>query len=428
MGFQQGLSGLNVSSKNLDVIGNNVANASTVGFKSGQAQFADVFAASLSGAGTAPVGLGAKLAAVSQQFTQGNITTTNNPLDLAINGGGFYIVSQPGTSTPYYSRNGQFSLDSTNNIVTNEGYRLQGYPIDSAGNILVGSTPSDLTVSRAKIEPLATGTSALANGVQANLNLDSREAIIPAATLFDYTNPSTYNRSTALSIYDSLGNPHTLTLYFKKTAVNTWETYTTVTNPAGATPTFTDLSAGGTVIQQTLNFSTAGALVGAPVAQPITDAELGYPGGVNAMSFPIDFSSSTQYGSTFTVNSLAQDGFSSGELAGFNVGADGIIKGRYTNGQSKNLGQVALANFANPQGLQPQGNNRWSVTSSSGVALINIPGAGGTGVLQSAAVEDSNVDLTQELVNMITAQRVYQANAQTIKTQDAVLQTLVNLR
>ncbi len=428
MGFQQGLSGLNVSSKNLDVIGNNVANASTVGFKSGLAQFADVFAASLAGAGTAPVGLGAKLAAVSQQFTQGNITTTNNPLDIAINGGGFYIVTQPGTSTPFYSRNGQFSLDSTNHIVTNEGYRLQGYPVDSAGNILVGSTPTDLQVSRAKIDPLATGTSALASGVQANLNLDSRETIIPAATVFDYTNPSTYNRSTALSIYDSLGNPHTYTMYFKKTAVNTWQVYGTVTNPSGAVPAFTDLSASGTVVQQTLTFNTTGALTSAPATQAISAAQLGFPAGVNAMSFPVDFSNSTQYGSSFAVNTLAQDGFTSGELAGFNVSSDGVIKGRYTNGQSQNLGQIALANFANPQGLQPLGNNRWAVTSSSGVALINVPGSGGNGVLQAAAVEDSNVDLTQELVNMITAQRVYQANAQTIKTQDSVLQTLVNLR
>jgi flagellar hook protein FlgE len=401
-----------------------------VGFKSGQAQFADVFAASLAGAGTAPVGLGAKLAGIAQQFTQGNITTTNNPLDIAINGGGFFMVSQPGTSTPFYSRNGQFSMDSNSFIVSNEGYRLQGYPVDASGNILVGSTPQDIQVSRAKINPLATGTSAMANGVQANLNLDSREAIIPAATAFDYTNPNTYNRSTALSIYDSLGNAHTQTLYFKKTAVNTWQVYSTVTNPSGATPTFFDLSVGGTVVQQTLNFNTSGALPAAytPATQNITAAQLGYPAGVNAMAFAVDFSSSTQYGSTFTVNSLAQDGYSSGELAGFNVGADGIIKGNYTNGQTKSLGQIALANFANPQGLQPQGNNRWAATSASGVALINIPGAGGTGVLQSAAIEDSNVDLTQELVNMITAQRVYQANAQTIKTQDSVLQTLVNLR
>ena len=434
MGFQQGLSGLNVSSKNLDVIGNNVANSSTVGFKSGQAQFADVFAASLAGAGSTPVGLGAKLAAVSQQFTQGNITTTNNPLDLAINGGGFYIVSQPGTSVPYYSRNGQFSLDATNNIVTNEGYRLQGYPVDAAGNILVGSTPADLTISRAKIDPLATGDSALASGVVANINLDSRESAITLD--FDYTNPNTYNRSTALSIYDSLGNPHTYTMYFQKTGVNTWDVYATVTNPSGATTSFTDLSdpdanpATPPVAQQTLTFDTTGKLVSpyTAVNQGITAAQLGYPLGVDPMDFPVDFGSSTQFGSSFTVNALSQDGFSSGELAGFNVGSDGIIVGRYTNGQSKSLGQVALANFANPQGLQPQGNNRWAVTSNSGVALINVPGAGGTGVLQSAAVEDSNVDLTAELVNMITAQRVYQANAQTIKTQDAILQTLVNLR
>ena len=427
MGFQQGLSGLNVASKNLDVIGNNVANSSTVGFKSGQAQFADVFASSLSGAGTAPVGLGAKLAAISQQFTQGNITTTNNPLDIAINGGCFYILSQPGTSVPNYSRNGQFSLDNNNFIVSNEGYRLQGYPVNSAGNILVGATPADMVVSRAKISPQVTGTDATGtgNGVQAQINLDSREAA-PATTPWNPADPTSYNKSTALSIYDSLGNAHTYTMFFVKTAtVNQWQVYATVTNPKGAATPSTNLG-----LVDTITFGTDGKLPATyvPPTKAITAAQLGYTAGVNDLAFKLNFSGSTQFGSNFTVNSLTQDGYASGELAGFNVGADGVLVGRYTNGQTKNLGQVALANFANPQGLQPQGNNRWAATSASGVALINVPGSGGTGVLQSASVEDSNVDLTQELVNMITAQRVYQANAQTIKTQDAVLQTLVNLR
>jgi flagellar hook protein FlgE len=426
MGFQQGLSGLNISSKNLDVIGNNIANSSTVGFKSSQAQFADVFAASLSGAGGSPVGLGAKVQAVAQQFTQGNITTTSNPLDVAINGGGFYIVSPPGTNTPFYSRNGQFSLDANDFITTSEGYRLQGYPVDSAGAVLTGSAPQDIKVSKAKVAPQATGTSALATGLTGSINLDSSDPIIAAT--FNYANTATYNRSTAATIYDSLGNQHTYTMYFQKSAANTWKVFSTVTNPSGASTAFTDLSAAGTVAQQTLTFNTAGALTSAAANQTITAAQLGFAGGVNAMTFPVNFAGSTQFGSAFSVNSLAQDGYAAGELSKFSVGTDGVILGSYTNGITRNLGGIALANFANPQGLQPVGNNRWAATTNSGVPLVNQPGTGSNGLLQSSAVEDSNVDMTQELVSMITAQRVYQANAQTIKTQDQVLQTLVNLR
>lgn len=426
MGFQQGLSGLNISSKNLDVIGNNIANSSTVGFKASQAQFADVFAASLSGAGGSPVGLGAKVQAVAQQFTQGNITTTNNPLDVAINGGGFFIVSPPGTSTAFYSRNGQFSLDENDFIVTSEGYRVQGYPVDSSGTVLTGAAPSDMQVSKAKVAPQATGTSALATGLTGSINLDSRDPVIASA--FDYTDTSTYNRSTAATVYDSLGNQHTYTMYFQKSAVNTWKVFATVTNPSGAATAFTDLSGGGATVQQTLTFDTTGALTSASANQTITAAQLGYPAGVNNLVFPVNFAGTTQYGSGFSVNSLSQDGFAAGELSKFSVGTDGVILGSYSNGVTRNLGGIALANFANPQGLQPVGNNRWASTTDSGVPLVNQPGSGNNGLLQSAAVEDSNVDLTAELVSMITAQRVYQANAQTIKTQDQVLQTLVNLR
>ncbi len=430
MGFQQGLSGLNVSSKNLDVIGNNVANASTVGFKSGQAEFADVFAASLSGAGSSPIGLGAKVAGVVQQFTQGNITTTNNPLDLAINGGGFFIVSPPGTTTEYYTRNGQFSLDNQDYVVNNEGLRLQAYPLDP-----VTGQPGpigSLQLSKAGIGPLATGMSPAATGVQAKINLDSRSAALPVLPAFDPNNPSTYNSSTAVSIYDSLGNAHTMNMYFRKDAAdaatpNLWRMYASIP----------DVATGSQVVVASnvpVNFTNAGVLSSVNGVAGQTFASVGpiaappLSGGVAPMNFKLNLAGSTQYGSNFAVTSLAQDGHAPGELSGFNVSADGIIKARYSNGQSLNLGQVALANFANPQGLQPLGNNRWAVTSASGQALRNPPGAAGNGVLQSAAVEDSNVDLTAELVNMITAQRVYQANAQTIKTQDAVMQTLVNLR
>jgi flagellar hook protein FlgE len=416
MGFQQGLSGLNVAAKNLDVIGNNVANAGTVGFKNGQAQFADVFAASLQGAGSLPVGLGAKIATVVQQFTQGNITSTNNPLDLAINGGGFFRMSDA-AGTVTYTRNGQFQFDKNDYIVNAEGLRLMGYT--AINGVIQTGNPVPLQLDRSDLAPQATGTTTTGiPGVQAMLNLDSGEDIITVP--FVHTDPTTYNQSTSISVYDSLGNAHTYTLYFIKTAANTWDVQATLTNPSGTTTPQGSLG--------TLNFNTSGVLTTAmPLAESITAVDLGT--GAAALPFDVDFTGTTQFGGAFSVNTLRQDGYALGKLSGFTVGPDGILVGRYTNGQSRNLGQVILASFANPQGLSAIGNNQWIQTSASGPELISTPGSDGQhGVIQSAAVEDSNVDLTAELVAMITAQRNYQANAQTIKTQDSILQTLVNLR
>jgi flagellar hook protein FlgE len=425
MGFQQGLSGLNIASKNLDVIGNNVANASTVGFKVGQAQFADVFAASLSGAGSSPVGLGAKIAGITQQFTQGNITSTNNPLDLAINGGGFFQVTDSG-GTPFYTRNGQFQLDKDGFIVNNQGFRLAGYPANDAGLIVTGAQ-TDIQIDTADIAPVATGTSAGATGLQGVLNLDGRAPIIAAT--FDAGDPTTYTQSTSLNVYDSQGNAHNYSLYFTKVGASTWEVNATLTSPGGTTTAVTiDTDAGTAGVQAPrIVFDADGQITsGASFTQTIAAATLG--GTVDPLSFSVDLTGSTQFGASFSVNSLSQDGFASGKLTGFVISPDGTLLGRYSNGETKNLAQVILASFRNPQGLQPIGNNLWVDSAASGPPLIGTPQSGQYGAIQSSAVEDSNVDLTAELVNMITAQRVYQANAQTIKTQDAVLQTLVNLR
>ena len=406
MSFEQGLSGLNVAAKNLDAIGNNVANASTIGYKSERAEFADVFASSLAGAGGAQVGIGAKVAAVRQQFTQGNITTTSNPLDVAINGGGFFRLSTNGTVS--YARNGQFALDQNGFVVASNGARLTGYPADTNGQI-VASTPVDLQVSLANIAPRTTSTANLA------LNLDAR-ATAPTSA-FSLTNPASYNSSTAMTVYDSQGNSHTLTTYYVKTASNAWNVYGAADGSVlngGAAIGALNFSAGGTLAADvTMNTSIAltnGAA--SPLAIPIT-----YPA-----------SDMTQFGVDFAVSKLQQDGYTTGTLAGFAVGTDGTILGRYTNGQSRAQGQMVLANFVNPQGLVSMGNNQWAESADSGQALVATPGAGTLGVLQSGALEDANVDLTEELVNMITAQRAYQANAQTIRTQDQIQQTLVNLR
>lgn len=407
MSFQQGLSGLNAASRTLEVIGNNVSNANTVGFKQSRAEFSDVFANSLTGSGTSQIGIGTRIATVAQQFTQGNITSTNNSMDFAINGGGFFRLSDNGAIT--YSRNGQFQMDRFGFIVNSEGKRLTGYTANAQGVLSTGA-PAEININTADLRPNATSE------VVGLVNLDSRNGDLTAAA-FDPADPTTYHNSSAVTAFDSLGNSHTIQKFYVKTAPGVWNVFTT----ANGTPT-TTLPAP----TATLTFNGTGM---SPSTVPATPTINFTPTtGADAVAMTLNLSGSTQFGSNFSVNALSQDGFSSGRLASFATGADGTITGRYTNGQSRILGQVVLASFVNPNGLQSIGGNAWIETSTSGAPLVGAPNTGNLGVLQSSAVEDSNVDLTAELVNMITAQRVYQANAQTIKTQDQVLQTLVNLR
>ena len=402
MSFQQGLSGLNAAAKGLDAVSNNVSNANTVGFKGAAALFSDVFAASVSGTGAGQVGIGVNVSSIKQNFTQGNLTVTSNPLDLAINGGGFFRVNSNGTIG--FTRNGQFLVDKSGYIVNTSGARLTGYAADING-VIVPSSPTDILISSADLTPNATTIGTI------GFNLDSRSTP-PGA--FVYTDPTTYNSSTAMTTFDSLGNSHVLTLYFRNTGANNWQVYTGLD---GAAPT----PAGGTALTFTSSGAvSAGGIV--PSSFALTN------GAVSPLAVSLDLSAATQYGATFGVNSMTQDGYTSGRLSGLTVASDGVVQGRYSNGQTRNLGQVVLANFANPNGLQSQGGNIWSETSASGQPLIGTPNSGSLGALQSAAIEESNIDLTAELVNMITSQRNYQANAQSIKTQDQILQTLVNLR
>ncbi len=555
MSFQQGLSGLNLSAKQLDVIGNNVANSGTIGFKQSTTQFADMYAASLSGSGAVQIGTGGKVAAVMQQFTQGNITNTSNPMDTAISGQGFFrMIDQSGSIL--YSRNGQFQVNKDGYIVNNQGHTLSGYLPDSTGAIIPGQ-PLPIQIDASDLSPQQTAN------VVVGANLDSRSAT-PISATFDTLDPTSYNSSTSLTVYDSLGASHVGSLYFQRQAITptssvaiipaaattatlvsttgmavghtltlpgagaagtpttgsatvigattvtvadatgmevgdnitllgnaaatisgivgsvvTFAPATTVATNNGDAVTFTKaltvtltgiigndvtfepatttatlanatissnagspnwntylaidgvlVPAVGTALTQ-LTFDTLGQLASTtPVSTPVgtmTSAAF-TPTGAASQTLSFDFATTSQYGGSFGVNSLTQDGYSSGRLSGFNTSADGTILGRYSNGQSRALGQVLLANFTNPQGLQPMGNNEWVESATSGGPLVGTPGSSALGILQSAAVEDSNVDLTAELVNMITAQRVYQANAQTIKAQDQVLQTLVNLR
>lgn len=420
MGFQQGLSGLNATSKNLEVIGNNIANSNTYGAKAARAEFADMYASAMNGAGANAIGIGVSLEAVSQQFTQGNIASSQNPLDLAINGAGFFQVTD-GKNPTMYTRNGQFKVDRDGFVVNSQGNKLMGYAADGAGTILPGqATP--LQMPTAGITPSAT------DRIKLEMNLDARAAVtLPAAGApIDMTDPTTYNNATSLTVYDAKGQDVALTYYFQKASTDTWNVYIT----ANGTPLAT--SGGNPAPSTTIQFPANG---GAPVS-PVGTVSLDIPASTNAAgaaTLPItgvalNVSGATQYGSPFGVTDLSQNGYAAGQLVGIQFESNGIVTARYSNGQSKPAGQVEIATFRNPQGLQPMGGNAWARTFATGDPIVGVPGDGNLGVLQSGALEESNVDMTAELVNMITAQRVYQANAQTIKTQDQVMQTLVNLR
>ena len=445
MSFQQGLSGLNAASKNLDVIGNNIANSGTYGAKGSRAEFSDVYAAALNGAGQNQIGIGTSLATVAQQFTQGNITTTENPMDLAINGGGFFQVSD-GTNPTRYSRNGQFKVSKDGFIVNNDGLKLMGYPANGAGVIQPG-TAQPLQLPTGGIPPAVTST------VKMEFNLDSRLKVTApsngTATGMDLKDSTTYNNATSLTVYDAKGQDVAVTFYFQKSATNAagedvWNVYAT----ANGTPFDTDATGAAIALDANGNPTTPYTTITFPATGGSPSAILGSsatPPGAITMPVPagtstrgnttlaipniqLDLSGATENGSSFAVTNLTQDGYAPGQLTGIQVANNGIIQARYSNGQSKPAGQIELANFRNPQGLQTMGGNVWIRTVASGDAVVGVPGDGNMGSLQSGALEESNVDITAELVNMVTAQRAYQASAQTIKTQDQVLQTIVNLR
>jgi flagellar hook protein FlgE len=421
MSFQQGLSGLNATSKSLEVIGNNIANAGTFGAKSSRAEFADMYATSMSGAGANNIGIGVNLQAVTQQFTQGNTVATDNPMDLALNGAGFFQVTD-GKSPVSYTRNGQFKVDREGFVVNNSGDKLLGYPTDGSGTVQPGQS-QPLRLPTAGITPSAT------TKISMEMNLDARAAVtVPASgPMIDMTDATTYNNATSLTVYDAKGQDVALTYYFQKASTDTWNVYVT----ANGTPLSVDAS-GNPTPSTTVTFPANG---GTPTA-PLGTVALDIPSSSNAVGavtvpisgIALSLKGATQYGSQFAVTDLSQDGYAAGQLVGIQFESNGIVNARYSNGQSKPAGQIELATFRNPQGLSPLGGNGWAGSFASGAPILGVPGDGNLGVLQAGALEESNVDLTGELVNMITAQRMYQANAQTIKTQDQVLQTLVNLR
>lgn len=382
MGFSQALSGLNGAANNLNVIGNNIANSATVGFKSSNAQFADVYANS-------KIGLGTKVAAVVQNFNAGSLETTDRNLDIAISGNGFLTFNQNGQTV--YSRNGQLTMTPEGFLTNAAGDKLVGQ--NGVIQVPAGGMPANATTS-----------------VKQTANLDSGQPII--AVPFNPADPDTYNSTSTVNTFDSLGNMHKVTLYYVKSAANTWDVRASMD--------------GGMSVSapQPLNFTTNGTLTGyAPTAFAFPQTN-----GAANMNFTLDMAGTMQFGSEFEVSSQTQDGYTNGTFIGITINDNGNIVGNYSNEQKVTLDTIQLANFRNPEGLKPMGDNVWVETSASGQALVGQPGSGSFGSIEAGVVEASNVDMTKELVAMIIAQRAYQANAQTIKTQDEVLQQAVNLR
>ena len=400
MPFRVALSGLNAASADLNVTANNIANANTVGFKSSRAQFADVFAV-----GAQEIGNGVRLSAVMQEFGQGGTDLTDRSLDLAISGEGFFTLSDNGQII--YSRVGSFDLDRDGYVVNHVGQRLQVFAANADGTFNTGSL-SDLRITTTDSPPQA--TSSLEFGVNLPGNAEP-----PAIGVFDPTNPSTYNHSTALTVYDSLGTAHTVSAYFVRSATpNEWNAHFYVDgNPVGGA--------------NTMAYSGFGVLT-TPASGEFTLPDYDPGNGAEPLSLTVDLSQSTQFGSSFGVNRLSQNGFAAGRFAEVDVDANGVVFARFTNGRSQALGQIALSNFTNLQGLRQLGDTSWAETFMSGDAVRGAPGTASFGLIQSGALESSNVDLTKQLVNMITAQRNFQANAQVISTADQVTQAIINLR
>ena len=417
MPFRSALSGINAAAQDLRVIGNNVSNASTTGFKTSRAEFADVYASS-DGAASNAIGAGVRLSGVSQQFGQGNIEFTDNKLDLAVNGRGFFVLDDNGTRS--YTRSGSFKVDRDGFVVNSNADKLVVNNADESGEISGAVGP--LRLDRSNIVPKST------DRIDVGLNLDSSQR--PPSTIpFNPEVPSSFTHSTSLTVYDSLGAAHLATMYYIKDAEpNSWTTHMFIDGKdakGGAAPPYT----GDKIL-----FNGAGALES--VNGVAGTGEIQFNGITSGTgSEPIDITinlngttPTTQFGTKFSVSALTQNGYTSGRLSGLDIDDSGIIRARYSNGQTRTLGQVSLADFSNPQGLRQLGDTNWAESFASGVPLVGTPGSGSLGQLQSGALESSNVDLTGQLVNMIKAQRNFQANAQVITTADKVTQTIINIR
>ncbi|MHC5198187.1 flagellar hook protein FlgE [Pseudomonas frederiksbergensis] len=436
MSFNIGLSGLYAANKQLDVTGNNIANVATTGFKSSRAEFEDVYSATRLGTGSKTIGNGVRLANVSQQFSQGDVNNTGNVLDMGIQGNGFFILSDNGSLS--YTRAGAFKTDAQNYVVDNNGNRLQGYGVDSNGKIINGVL-TDLKIDTSSLKPNPT------TKVDQTMNLNSAETT-PTVAPFSPTDTNSYNKTISTKVYDSQGNEHTMDQYYVKTGTNAWRVYTYMdgrspANPATTPPvaitadiTFNSdgsintltAGAGWTKTGNTLTMTgwVPGAVINAAAIPPTWG-----PNGSVAATGGIAFNMAltTSYNSPTARTAQYQDGYATGQISSLTIDASGVMTANFSNQQTKAIGQVAVASFANEQGLQPIGGTRWKETFASGVAGVDAPKTGTLGSVVSNSLEESNVNLTNELVDLIKAQSNYQANAKTISTQSTIMQTIIQM-
>jgi len=426
--FSIALSGLTAASADLDVTSNNISNADTIGFKESRAEFADVFASGAADLNTSVIGEGVRLASTAQQFTQGNVATSSSNLDLAISGDGFFTLKDANGTV--YSRNGQFTQDSSGNVVSITGQALQVYPpLTSPAVGFNTGTFTDLNLQTAQSAPLATE-----NGtVILNLPAGAAPPVV-GHTTFSPTDSSSYTQSTSTTVYDSLGTALPATLYFTATATpNVWNVNMTVSSTVGtgANAVTTVLNATPTTPSPvTLSFDQSGGSATSNVPAPEILGHIPFsftPPGAATVNMDFDFSKTTQYGAPFGVTAITQDGYATGQLSTVAIDGSGIVSAVYTNGRSTQLGQLAMANFPNPQGLKELGNTNYSETFSSGDVVQGTAASASFGSIQSGALESSNVDLTTELVNMITAQRAFDSNAQVITTANQESQTIIRV-
>jgi flagellar hook protein FlgE len=426
MSFTTALSGLNAAANYLSVLGNNIANANTTGFKMSRSEFVDAYARSFAGVSRNQPGSGVRVAEVAQQFTQGNLDWTGNSLDMAINGEGFFtLAANPADiGSLVYSRAGAFEINKDGIVTNAQGQALLAYKPNGTTAANGFSTGALTTVSLNTGAGLPVSTTKVDLGV----NLDANKPAITPPPAFDPKNSATYTTQTSVSIYDSLGVSHTLTTYFVAGAATpgppptrNWTAHHYITDDP-ANPVSVDTA------PATLTFDSAGKLT-APANGQVTLAPWSPP---NSSAGPItatmNYAGSTQLSSAFSVNALKQDGLAAGKLTGINIDEMGVIFAKFSNGSSTPLGKVAMTQFANPQGLAKLGDSTWGQSSGSGSPIQGEAGSGNFGLIQSGALEQSNVDLSAQLVNLITAQQAYQANSQTISTENSVIQTILNIR
>jgi flagellar hook protein FlgE len=413
MSFGIALSGLDAAQSDLNVTANNIANSATTGFKSSNSNFAELFAVSPQGVSNTQIGNGVQLQQVEQQFKQGDIQTTGNSLDLALSGNGFFTVSSNGADQ--YTRAGSFNTNSAGEVVNSAGQNLQVYAPTASGGFNTTSL-TNLVIPTGDSAPAATTTAAM------SFNLPAA-ATVPVGTPFNPANANSYNQSTSLTVYDSLGAAHTASMYFVNTGGSAWNAFEYIDGTA--------VNAVAKPVQ--LTYSNSGALTGVvDAAGGVDPAAVSFgpytpTTGAAALNVTFNLSSTTQYGNTFGVTSVTQNGFTTGQLSGVSVSSTGVVQANYTNGQSSALGQVAVANFADQQGLQQVANTNWVQTFASGQPVNGQAGGAGVGLIESGSLEQSNVDITQQLVNMITSQRAFQANAEMVSTENAITQTVINI-